>query len=909
MATAASVTARLAAPAQPALVVGGRHAVWMDADETVTHCSPADVRTRLAGGAKPLVCHAPLAAARLGLPSLAGYDLLELFAFVRPARFCVPTPQGLAEALILTPPTSPEESAALLPSAAAALLAELAASPGRGAGEAATYLGRAGWAWAPAVRAALGAVGREAAALAPWRGLPEWEDEAPPEAPGSWPVEPVEARARLIQLLSTVGPPRAEQLRYASVAAGAFAPRDQQGAPRIVLAEAGTGVGKTLAYLAPATVWAEKNGGPVWLSTFTRNLQRQLDRELDRAFPDYRLKARRVVLRKGRENMLCLLNFEDLARTAPAANTRTAVVLGLVARWILATRDGDAIGGDLPGWFAELAGPGVLRDLTDTRGECIYNACRHYRRCFIERAIRKARRADVVIANHALVMAQATRAADDASLPLRYVFDEGHHLFETADAAFAQVLSGQTMAELGRWLGGGKRPTGGRRRGLAERVDGLDADTAEIASAVRAVLATARVLPAAGWLQRLGQGTPLGTAEYFLARVRQQVLARNDDRDAAYAIETAVAPPVEELLETAVALAAELARLGQAIRALQDAFAATLDAEPATLTQDVRQRLESLRRSVERRAAMPVAAWQGMLRALPAAETPPEFVDWLAIDRHDGRETDIGYFRHWLDPMQPFAATVLDSAHGAMITSATLRDSSGDDDADWGAAEARTGVNYVSAPPALADIGSPFDYADRSRVYIVTDVDRRDAGAVAAAYETLFAAAGGGALGLFTAIERLRAVHRRIAGPLEAQGFTVLAQHVDALDAATLIEIFRADTDSCLLGTDALRDGVDVPGRALRLIVLDRVPWPRPTILHKARRKAFGELSFDDYLTRLRLKQAFGRLIRSTDDRGVFVILDRALPTRLLSAFPAGAPIFRLGLETVAAETRRHVAR
>ena len=90
----------------------------------------------------------------------------------------------------------------------------------------------------------------------------------------------------------------------------------------------------------------------------------------------------------------------------------------------------------------------------------------------------------------------------------------------------------------------------------------------------------------------------------------------------------------------------------------------------------------------------------------------------------------------------------------------------------------------------------------------------------------------------------------------------------------------------------------------LRLIVFDRVPWPRPDIMHKARKKAFGGRAYDEMLTRLRLKQAYGRLIRRTDDTGVFVMLDRALPSRLLGAFPEGVLVERLGLRDAIAETR-----
>ena len=119
------------------------------------------------------------------------------------------------------------------------------------------------------------------------------------------------------------------------------------------------------------------------------------------------------------------------------------------------------------------------------------------------------------------------------------------------------------------------------------------------------------------------------------------------------------------------------------------------------------------------------------------------------------------------------------------------------------------------------------------------------------------------------------------------------------------MDIFRAEKNSCLLGTDAVRDGVDVPGESLRMIVFDRVPWPRPTILHRARRSFFGKKQYDDMITRFRLKQAYGRLVRRADDRGVFVMLDPMTPSRLLGAFPAGVEVQPVGLAEAVAETRK----
>src|SRR5258706_12514482 len=185
----------------------------------------------------------------------------------------------------------------------------------------------------------------------------------------------------------------------------AFAPRMVRESPNLVLAEAGTGIGKTLGYLAPASLWSEKAGGAVWVSTFPKALQRQLGHESARLFPDPAIRKARVVTRKGRENYLCLLNLEDALQGGFAG--RAAVLAQLVARWAAYSADGDMVGGDLPGWLPTLFRRNGSTALTDRRGECVYAGCPHYRKCFIERAARASAEADIVIANHAVVKVNA----------------------------------------------------------------------------------------------------------------------------------------------------------------------------------------------------------------------------------------------------------------------------------------------------------------------------------------------------------------------------------------------------------------------------------------------------------------------------------------------------------------------
>ncbi len=913
-------------PAAPALVVHLRGAVWLTVDGELEDLTAAEA-VRRSRETPPLVCHRVAVATRLGLKgeALPAFDLLELFAFAQPACFTVPTIRGVADSLGLPAPAGHEDEAATLILAARVLLDRLARRlpaepPARQADvkSIAWIMARGGWAWGPVVLAALGAAqedGRGVAGLRVWERLAEWSEHAPEPPPGSQPVEPAEARQRLAAMLGEAAEQRPSQADYASAAALAFAPRPAPATPRLVLAEAGTGTGKTLGYIAPASLWAEKNQGPVWISTFTRNLQRQLDGELDRLYPDGALKARKVVIRKGRENYLCLLNLEEAVQRLPASAASMqrgatapqggeAVALGLMARWALASRDGDMVGGDLPGWLAELLGRARTLGLADRRGECIYAACPHFRKCFIERTLRRARRADIVVANHALVMMQAALGGlDDGALPSRYVFDEGHHLFDAADSAFSAALSGFETAELRRWLLGaeaeGQRT---RARGLKRRCEDLVAGRPEAEQALDDALRAARFLPAPGWLQRVSEGRGQGHCERFLGLVRQQVYARSSGLDGPYSLECDPRPASPGLAEAAAELAPALDELARPLRGLAKALAALLDEEASELDGATRQRIEAITRGIERRALMPLAAWKDMLAGLGEA-AKAEFVECLGVERLEGRDVDLGFHRHWVDPMQPFGRSIAASAHGLLITSATLRDGSGDVEADWAVAERRSGAAYLSAAPVRAAMPSPFDYQSCTRVMVVNDVRKDDLDQVAAAYRELFKASGGGGLGLFTAVNRLKEVWKRIAGPLDAAGIRLLAQHVDGMDNATLVDIFRAEHDACLLGTDAMRDGVDVPGQSLRLIVFDRVPWPRPDLIHKARRAAFGAKAYDDMITRLRLKQAFGRLVRRAGDVGVFVLLDPMMPSRLAGAFPEGVSPRRVGLADAVRET------
>ncbi len=839
-----------------------------------------------------LLLNAPLVASRLGYPDLSGLDLLELFAFVHPARFVVPTAKGLAHALDLPEPAGDDSVPLLLQQAAEALLATCQDphwQEREGAWNGLQNLVRLRWAWAPLLTPRIATPAKAERWL--FARLPEWEEAPERPQPVQVTLESDAVTARLGQLTGTEAEARPAQRAYASEAAHVFAPRRREGLPHLLLAQAGTGIGKTLGYLAPASLWAEASGGTVWVSTFTKALQRQLRRESRRAWGERRADGSRpVVVRKGRENYLCLLNLEDALQGGFTG--RAAVMAQLVARWAAYSQDGDMIGGDLPGWLGTLFRQRGVAALTDRRGECVYAGCPHYRKCFIERAARASAQADLVIANHALVMVNAARGRDAAQRPTRVVFDEGHHVFEAADSTFAAALTGAETIELRRWVIGPERGSKGRRRGLSARLADVASYDEAGGKAIAAARHAAEALPGDGWLQRLVEGTPSGPIEELLAAVRACVYARDESggQEAGYGLETEAAQLDGPFIERAGAAQAALAELRGPLIRLGSRLEAIMAEPPDWLDGPGRARIEGARHSLTWRIDL-LGAWEALLERL-GGPADPEYVDWLAVERGDAREFDVGIHRRWLDPMKPFARVVLEPAHGVMLTSATLRDGN-----DWDAAVVKSGAPALGLAPRLSSFDSPFDYAAQAEVLIVTDVAKGDVAALAGAYGRLIEASQGGALGLFTAIRRMRAVHGRIADRLARGGLPLYAQHVDPIDTGTLVDIFRDDPHASLLGTDALRDGVDVPGHSLRLVVMEQVPWPKPSILHRARRLAGGGSAYDDRIIRARLAQAFGRLIRSRADHGHFVVLSAAFPSRLLSAFPQGTPVTRLTLD------------
>lgn len=901
----------------------GRQFVVLTPDGEIRHLSVQQTAEEYAH-LPVMVCHRHLTEARLGAELQHAYDILELFAFVRPAQFCLPAAEGLASKCGLSAPQTAEDKAMVIAQSAQILLHQLHALPQKQAEEIAALaemMGKGGWRWSADI---LHQLGKKLTHNGPpdpkaghvWHLLDEIEDVMPRQMAGSKEISSQQVHERLQNLLGDHAETRNSQTDYAAALNGIFAAPEDEKRPHFVLAEAGTGTGKTLGYLAPATLWAEENQAGVWISTYTRTLQHQIASELTRLYPDSVERKKKIVIRKGRENYLCLLNLEEALTRMPGM-PQSAIALGLMARWVSASEDGDLTGAGFPAWLSDLVGRRFTLGLADRRGECIHSACSHYTKCFVEKSIRGARQADIIIANHALVMVQAVmQAHTEQALPTRYIFDEGHHVFDAADSAFSVHLTALETIELRLWIRGAEDGRTGRARGLKKRFQELVADNENALAALEEASEAARILPWTGWTKRLSDGQTIGEAERFFADVRKHIYLHTDNPHSHYDLQTELYPAHPDLSHSAQQLKKALENLLHPLKTLAAEIDKMLEDETEHLETQIRQRLESLSRSLLRRASGPVAAWIQLLGDI-TADPREGFVDWMQITRIDSADKDVGVYRHWLDPTLPFADFLLKPAHGVAITSATLTDETENSLPDaskkpadnpkktpYFSAQQLVGANHLEHDAVWSNHSSPFDYASQARIYIVNDVSRERPETTSAAMSALMKASDGRALALFTSIQRLKSCWPFLADRLAQLDIPLYAQHQDRMNLQTLLQLFRDDPRSVLMGTDAVRDGVDVPGEALQLMIYDRVPWPRPDKLFQARAQWLGRSEWTDRLTRLKLRQAFGRLIRRQNDKGVFVILDSRLPTRLTAAFPPDIPIERVGIAEAVEKTK-----
>lgn len=585
--------------------------------------------------------------------------------------------------------------------------------------------------------------------------------------------------------------------------------------------QAGTGTGKSLAYLVPALRLAADRRGPVVVSTATIALQRQLvDRDLPRladALRDLLGRTPLFAILKGRNNYLCLNKLRNAPEDGQEALFHPSSALGAhiqrLHQWAGNTTSGDR---------DELV-PGVpdqaWRQASVTAMECIGpQRCPFGGQCFSERARRIAAEADVIVTNHALLAIDAL--GDAGILPEHRVVivDEAHELVDRVTSVATGVLSATAVEAAVRRCGRmaseaetARLSEAGNALGpllvttQAGRMDRLDPALGASLAAVRdaAQACAAEVRSAA----RGDDADPGQATAALIAQVALEEIAASADR-----MVTAFELPVEERDEVVWLERPE--DLSDASRP------ATLHVAPLEVGEILAESLFSVRTVVLTSATLTLGGSFGPLARQWGLDTESMGSEWTGID--------VG---------SPFA-------HG------------------------RSGILYVARhlPPPGRD-GLPPEYLDELR--------------------ELIEAAGGRTLGLFSS---MRAARAATAALRETLPFPLLCQGDDA--TGQLVKEFAADEPTCLFGTLSLWQGVDVPGPSLRLVVIDRIPFPRPDDpLSSARTRATegrggnGFMDVSAAHAALLLAQGAGRLLRSADDRGVVAVLDPRLVTKRYGEF------------------------
>ena len=645
----------------------------------------------------------------------------------------------------------------------------------------------------------------------------------------------------------------------------------------IGLLEAGTGVGKSLGYLVPALRWAAANGERTVVSTNTINLQEQLVGKdlpfLAEALSDQKV---RYALLKGWRNYLCLLRLEQVKGSGNTLiDDSLASELETIVQWSEKTTDGSLA--DLP----TPPRPELWDEVAAEPDLCLRLKCSLYQKCFLYKARREAAQADVIVVNHHLLMSDvAVRRASNnweeaAVLPAyqRLVVDEGHHL---EDAAAAHLGMTATRRSLQRLFNRLER----RGRGLLPSLVARLSANVDLLSTASLDLVHARLAPSVHAV-RDKSSMLFDLLELLLSESGQPVL-RLTEQFANHPIwKTGLRVALNDTL-------GEIQLLHEGLQLVRERIegSAKLDEQLAPLLNELRaviRRLQlagdALHQALDPPAGDPTVRWieaKGRERSAAVTSVPLDLAPVLREDLFKRNVTTI--------------VTSATLAAGAREQNA-LRDSRGAAGADFAFLSRRLGLTEPDVAPRTGLFPSPFRYRDHSLLAIATDIPAPnvDAGghqlASARLVLDLAAAADGGMFVLFTSHRDVRAM----ASELRARGadrrWPVLVHGEDGRDA--LLARFRESGRAILLGTASFWEGVDVPGQALRALLIAKLPFRVPsepiTAAHCEAIAARGGDAFVEYMlphAALRLKQGFGRLIRSGTDRGVVVIADPRIVTK-----------------------------
>lgn len=625
-----------------------------------------------------------------------------------------------------------------------------------------------------------------------------------------------------------------------------------------LLAEAGTGTGKSLAYLLPAAIFAKKSGKQVAVSTHTINLQEQL---LEKDIPMLRqalgqdLKA--AVL-KGRGNYLCLSLYRSYINQG---EERHLVFLSRLAVWLSRSEKGDGNELNLNSrerWQWNM--------LSASRENCLAPFCRNANQaCFVARSRQDAENADIFILNHSLLLANATLEKSILP-PLPYlIIDEAHHLEKTAESQFAQSLDFyDILYQLGRLQRLERKKQSGLLPRLKKDLAGFFENPDEQAKAEGKIAlletALAKTVEAGSEFFKALQASYLEDAQksgYFPATLRIDYNLREEERWFA-------AENMGEIFSS------ELKHLSRLLYRLWEELSLAENDHP----QHKRLESKDFLKGIDANLKMSSDNLTEMFKGTEG------FVVWLEFPKEDKCPSL---------QMAPLAlgealhSTIFQEKEAVILTSATLTAEKG----SFKFYKERTGLDLLDVAPRELVLPSPFDYKSKALLAYCTDIPDPSShseihftDAVAKAIFQLVKASKGRAVVLFTSHAQLKAVYNELRRPLAKEGVSLLAHGISG-NPTSLLERLRSEGNCCILGANSFWEGIDVSGSALSLVIVVRLPfWPPNTPIMQERIEkieAQGLNSFKSYSLPqaiIRFKQGFGRLIRTQEDKGVFCVLD-----------------------------------
>jgi DNA polymerase-3 subunit epsilon/ATP-dependent DNA helicase DinG len=626
--------------------------------------------------------------------------------------------------------------------------------------------------------------------------------------------------------------------------------------------EAGTGTGKSLAYLIPSMLWAIQNGQRVVVSTNTINLQEQLaDKDVPAVISILGQEARAAVM-KGKGRYVCPNRLSDMRRNGPRTLDEVRVLTKILI-WLPNTLTGDSDELFIPS-------PGerqAFRHLSAQNPICNMNTC-SATDCFFHQARRLAESAHVVIVNHALLLADI--AVENRALPeYRYlIVDEAHHLEAAATDSLTFALE---RDEIGRFLGELGRTSGRKPTGLLPDIASKARQTLSVEKSAPVEAQCDKSLTQAGsvWTNIVAffdeaieffSGEVNGDAEYS-QKIRITQTVRNKSNW------TRVEVALEKLHSELNAMAKGLNSLYKSLVELAEVSAFDGDALIAQLNGQIRfyvQAIEQLNGIISKPDDK-LIYWADLeVRRFGRSRQPKLTLNGAPL--HVG-----GLIKQHL----------WDGKDAVIMTSATMRTANSDN-------RAQPSFNYIKSRLDASDsdelaVGSPFDYKRSTLLYLVSDMPEPNQQGYQQAVERglieLFKASGGRGLALFTSYSALRATARVVAPELQKHDILVYEQG-DGTSRRVMIEQFRAAERAVMFGTRSFWEGVDIQGEQLSALAICKLPFDVPTDPVFAARSETFENAFNDYSvpeTVLRFRQGFGRLIRSKTDRGVIAVFDRRL--------------------------------